>query len=687
MKFFILHTILLVSLLFAKSETIIISPETISDGKILSLAENARYRQGDKKLWAERYYNDSRWRIGDTRIIPDSIDSNVWDGVGWFRFELEIDSTYFGEPLAMHVIQAGACEIYFNGKLVYNIGSPGKNIFEELPRWDQKYPTIIIPSNEKYQTIAVRYSNFSVGAIKEFGYKTGLEINISELEDGVEFRVQNETILTALTILLSVVPVLFAFIHLMMFFFDKSQTGNLFFSIFTFCIGITNFLEFAAFSAEGPVEFISIRLINVYPIIVSVVFMLLFSYDSFKAKIPKHFALFLVLGSGLIVWSFFHFNGTVYYLVYIFALIALLEIVRIIIVAFKNKKVKLNFLIFGFLFFTIALSGQVISKFGLTLPMMVYPLYYLGVAVLILSMSIHLSQNYARISKDLEAEVKLVKELSAQKLAQEREAREREIAQKVLEADNKRKTLELAEARKLQISMLPKYLPDLKHIDIATFIKTATEVGGDYYDFYIDKYNELVLAIGDATGHGMKAGTLVSSTKSLFNALVSDHSPLEMTVKINRSIKNMNLPSLYMALLVAKFNCNSFSFSNSGMPPILHYDAQTNEIATIIQKSMPLGAFAEFKYRETKIDYRQGDILLFSSDGLLELFDKNNEMLGIDGMINFFRDSLDTDINVVKSRLVKQILERSNYESLRDDLTFIIVKINHIPNREEEING
>ena len=60
-----------------------------------------------------------------------------------------------------------------------------------------------------------------------------------------------------------------------------------------------------------------------------------------------------------------------------------------------------------------------------------------------------------------------------------------EAQAKVIQAENDRKTKELEEARQLQLSMLPKELPYLPHLDIAVYMKTATEVGGDYYDFNV----------------------------------------------------------------------------------------------------------------------------------------------------------------------------------------------------------
>ena len=82
-----------------------------------------------------------------------------------------------------------------------------------------------------------------------------------------------------------------------------------------------------------------------------------------------------------------------------------------------------------------------------------------------------------------------------------------------IEFDHKKK--ELDEARELQLSMLPKELPQLPNLDIAVYMKTATEVGGDYYDFHIGLDGTLTVVFGDATGHGMKAGTMVTTTKSL----------------------------------------------------------------------------------------------------------------------------------------------------------------------------
>ncbi|MEJ7700687.1 MAG: hypothetical protein WKF71_13720 [Pyrinomonadaceae bacterium] len=76
-----------------------------------------------------------------------------------------------------------------------------------------------------------------------------------------------------------------------------------------------------------------------------------------------------------------------------------------------------------------------------------------------------------------------------------------------LHAENERRAKELEEARQLQLSMLPKKLPQIPNLEIAAYMKPATEVGGDYYDFHVGADGTLTVAVGDATGHGLKAGT------------------------------------------------------------------------------------------------------------------------------------------------------------------------------------
>src|SRR5215510_10661615 len=138
-----------------------------------------------------------------------------------------------------------------------------------------------------------------------------------------------------------------------------------------------------------------------------------------------------------------------------------------------------------------------------------------------------------------------------------------------IEAENEQRAKELEEARQLQLSMLPKRMPQLQHFEIAAVMKTATEVGGDYYDFHVGADGTLTIAIGDATGHGLKAGTVVAATKVLFNHLAGQADLVATLSQTSRALKQMNMRSLFMALTLVKLKGDHLQCSVAGMPPIL----------------------------------------------------------------------------------------------------------------------
>lgn len=177
--------------------------------------------------------------------------------------------------------------------------------------------------------------------------------------------------------------------------------------------------------------------------------------------------------------------------------------------------------------------------------------YIYGALALGIAMSVFLSRRFAKTNEELEVQLEQVRDLSERTMVHERQAREAEIERRLLEADNSRKTEELEEARKLQLSMLPQEIPSLSELDIAVYMRTASEVGGDYYDFLLDQDDTLTVAVGDATGHGMKAGTLVAVIKGLVHQLRSGELP-RVFETISGVIRSMNLGNLYMSLTLLR---------------------------------------------------------------------------------------------------------------------------------------
>ena len=159
-------------------------------------------------------------------------------------------------------------------------------------------------------------------------------------------------------------------------------------------------------------------------------------------------------------------------------------------------------------------------------------------------------------------------------------------------------------------------------------MSTATEVGGDYYDFRTGANGDLLLAIGDATGHGAAAGTMVTVVKSLFLAAGDDASPAGFLRRATGMVHGMGLSRMAMALAVARLAGRTLTLSSAGMPPALHFRGGTGEVEEVALAGMPLGARSDYPYSERRLEIAPGDVVLLMSDGFPELPNSAGEPLG-----------------------------------------------------------
>jgi sigma-B regulation protein RsbU (phosphoserine phosphatase) len=243
-----------------------------------------------------------------------------------------------------------------------------------------------------------------------------------------------------------------------------------------------------------------------------------------------------------------------------------------------------------------------------------------------------------------------------------------------VEAENEQRAKELEEARQLQLSMLPKSAPQLPHVEIAALMKTATEVGGDYYDFHVGADGALTVAIGDATGHGLKAGTVVAVTKGLFKHLAGQADLVATLAQTSRALKQMNLRSLFMALTLVKLNGDQLQCAVAGMPPILLYRAATHTIEEIPLRGAPLGGLSRYDYRQAELTLAAGDMALLLSDGLPERFNEAGEMFGYERTRELLLAHASAAPQVILERLLQASDEWAAGKPADDDMTFVALR-------------
>ena len=237
-----------------------------------------------------------------------------------------------------------------------------------------------------------------------------------------------------------------------------------------------------------------------------------------------------------------------------------------------------------------------------------------------------------------------------------------------------RKSNELNTARQAQQEMLAARIPSHPELEIDAFLKTATEVSGDYYDFSLCEDGKLTIAVGDATGHGTTAGMMVAATKALFKVLSTESNLRTIVRRMSETLKSLNLRNTYMHLTLARYEKGVLRLIVAGMPPVLVYRAATQTIEDIVLKGMPLGSFTEFPYEEFTIHLEPGDTVLFMSDGLLELLSPCGDMLQLDRIRRIFAEAGNRSPSEVIVHLRKAGLAWRAERALNDDVTLLVLK-------------
>src|SRR5947199_3412490 len=131
---------------------------------------------------------------------------------------------------------------------------------------------------------------------------------------------------------------------------------------------------------------------------------------------------------------------------------------------------------------------------------------------------------------------------------------------------------EIDYARKIQLSMLPQTGPQLDWMDLAAASLPATEVGGDYYEYFKLSDSKLALVIGDVSGHGLASGLLLSGVRSCLYLLAESlAAPEPVFERLNLMIRRTTDKRTYMTLLCAVLDreTGTMTLVTAGHSPVL----------------------------------------------------------------------------------------------------------------------
>lgn len=257
-------------------------------------------------------------------------------------------------------------------------------------------------------------------------------------------------------------------------------------------------------------------------------------------------------------------------------------------------------------------------------------------------------------------------------------AQELEISTKAL-VYKERVAKELEIAANIQKELLPKEIPVIHGLDISAGLLPAEEIGGDCYDFLKTDENNLLMYLGDVTGHGVPAGIVVSIANALIYNYSRDVNVREILIQVNRILKVKTSSNMFITLLMIHWNAlqNELKYVSAGHEQMVHFHAKTGKVTLTPAGGLPLGMLADISQQliEQIVPMEEGDCLILYSDGIPEAWKNDKEMYGMSGLKRAVSDygRLENAL-AIRNAIFSDVKEFTGNWKQMDDMTLMVLK-------------
>jgi serine phosphatase RsbU (regulator of sigma subunit) len=240
---------------------------------------------------------------------------------------------------------------------------------------------------------------------------------------------------------------------------------------------------------------------------------------------------------------------------------------------------------------------------------------------------------------------------------------------------------ELKIAGEIQKRMLPDASPHTKYFYIYPRIDPAIEIGGDFYDFFempSEEGKELGIIIGDVSGHGIPGALLMSAAHTICQTQVLNLKDVDQVMEeANKLLVRETKKRSFVGLIYARLLPDKrITISNAGLPFPLYYDHHKNKVSFIESDGgrFPLGISDDPHYNPMSFSIDEGDMILFYTDGVVEVKNKNNEFFSFERLKDTFARFAKLEPEEIYTNIISDLKRFSGNTHFEDDMTLVFLK-------------
>jgi sigma-B regulation protein RsbU (phosphoserine phosphatase) len=244
--------------------------------------------------------------------------------------------------------------------------------------------------------------------------------------------------------------------------------------------------------------------------------------------------------------------------------------------------------------------------------------------------------------------------------------------------ERQKRDLELA--HQVQLSFLPRKLPEVASYEFFAHYEPALEVGGDYYGFVPLLNGGLAIAVGDVAGKGIPAALLMAklSSDTRFCLLTEDDSARAVSTLNNLLYPHTSPLDRFVTLAACVLDpkTHTVTLVSAGHPPPMLYRKADGSLTDSMPKSvpgLPLGMMEDFDYESCQVTLQPGDALLFFSDGVPDAINTRNMPFGNEGIHAVLQAGGPMAARAFGERLVRAVKQHAAGRSQHDDITLVML--------------
>lgn len=235
---------------------------------------------------------------------------------------------------------------------------------------------------------------------------------------------------------------------------------------------------------------------------------------------------------------------------------------------------------------------------------------------------------------------------------------------------------ELQVAADIQLSILPDELPVLDDFNFGACILPARQVGGDFYDIFLLKDNQVGIVIGDVADKGVPSAIFMARAHALIMA-EADLSVTsgEVMQAVNRHITRLQKSTQFVTVLygILDLKTRIFSYARAGHEPplLLHADGGVERLPH--SPGMALGLWEKITLDERTILLPQGSTLLLFTDGMTDCRDPKGEPFGLERIKEKMSELNHNNAQEICDGLLETLKKFQNGSKQDDDVTLVSI--------------